>query len=102
MHAEIMASLDAAERTRVSIPPLTETHPQLSPDDAYAVQAAWLDRKLAAGARLAGRKIGLTNRAMQLQLGVGEPDFGFLLDSMLVRSGDTLDRGELLQPIVEP
>lgn len=102
MHAEIMAALDTAERTRVSIPPLTETWPQLNADDAYAVQAAWLEKKLAAGGRLVGRKIGLTNRAMQQQLGVGEPDFGFLLESMLVPSGATLSRNELLQPRVEP
>src|SRR5690349_999684 len=102
MHAEIMTSLDNAERSRVSIPPLTETHPKLNASDAYSVQAAWLEKKLAAGARLAGRKIGLTNRAMQQQLGVGEPDFGFLLDSMLVSSGATLQRDELLQPRVEP
>ena len=84
------------------IPPLTETRPQLSPRDAYAVQAAWLEKKLAAGGRLAGRKVGLTSRAMQQQLGVGEPDFGFLLESMLVRSGATLIRSQLLQPRVEP
>jgi 2-keto-4-pentenoate hydratase len=102
MHAEIMATLDAAERTRAAIPPLTQTHPQLSAADAYAVQDAWLQKKLAGGGRLAGRKIGLTNRAMQQQLGVGEPDFGFLMESMLVTSGATLRRGELLQPRVEP
>jgi 2-keto-4-pentenoate hydratase len=66
------------------------------------VQAAWLERKLAAGNSLAGRKVGLTSRAMQQQLGVDEPDFGFLLQSMLVPSGATLRRAELLQPRVEP
>jgi 2-keto-4-pentenoate hydratase len=102
MHVEIMDTLDVAERTRVPIPPLTETRPGLTPDDAYAVQGAWLDRKLAAGGRLAGRKVGLTSRAMQQQLGVSEPDFGFLLGAMLVTSGSTLKRAELLQPRVEP
>src|SRR5579871_1017825 len=102
MHAEIMEQLDTAERTRVAIAPLTETRPGLTPSDAYAVQAAWLERKLAAGGQLAGRKIGLTSKAMQQQLGVGEPDFGFLLRSMLVPSGGTLKRADLLQPRVEP
>jgi 2-oxopent-4-enoate hydratase len=102
MHAEIMERLDAAERTRVAIAPLTETHPGLTATDAYAVQAAWLDRKLAAGGQLAGRKVGLTSRAMQQQLGVDEPDFGFLLQGMLVPSGAALRRQALLQPRVEP
>jgi 2-keto-4-pentenoate hydratase len=102
MHQEIMAALDAAERSRVPVQPLTETRPGLTAEDAYAVQGAWLARKLADGGRLAGRKVGLTNKAMQTQLGVGEPDFGFLLQAMLVPSGATLQRGDLLQPRVEP
>jgi 2-keto-4-pentenoate hydratase len=102
MHADIMAALDAAERSRVAIPPLTESQPALRVEDAYAVTAAWLDSKLSAGKRLVGRKVGLTSRAVQQQLGVGEPDFGFLLDSMLAPSGATLNRHDLLQPRIEP
>jgi 2-keto-4-pentenoate hydratase len=102
MHLEIMEALDTAERTRIPIQPLTETQPDLTPATAYAIQGAWLERKLAAGGRLAGRKVGLTSRAMQQQLGVGEPDFGFLLQAMLVPSGGTLQRSDLLQPRVEP
>ena len=97
-----MATLDTAERTRVPVQPLTETQPGLTAADAYAVQGAWLARKLAEGGRLAGRKVGLTNKAMQTQLGVGEPDFGFLLQAMLIPSGGTLQRADLLQPRVEP
>ncbi|HEY3058079.1 MAG TPA: fumarylacetoacetate hydrolase family protein [Chloroflexota bacterium] len=102
MHAEIVNALDDAERSRVAIPPLTETHPQLTLSDAYTVQAGWLARKLAAGGELAGRKVGLTSQAMQKQLNVHEPDFGFLLRSMLVASGGTLQRAELVRPRVEP
>jgi 2-keto-4-pentenoate hydratase len=102
MHADIVSTLDDAERTRVAIPPLTETHPHLTPADAYAVQAGWLARKLAAGGELAGRKVGLTSAAMQQQLNVHEPDYGFLLRSMLVDSGGTLQRHDLVRPRVEP
>jgi len=102
MHNDIMETLDAAERAQAGVPPLTETHPGLSQADAYAVQDAWLRRKLAHGGRLAGRKVGLTSKAMQHQLGVNEPDFGFLLQTMLVPPGSTLLRAELLQPRVEP
>jgi 2-keto-4-pentenoate hydratase len=95
--------LDSAAQQRAAIPPLTETYPGLTVADAYAVQSAWLQTRLAgASARLVGRKIGLTSAAMQQQLGVSEPDFGFLLDSMLIDAGGTLRRDELLQPRVEP
>jgi 2-oxopent-4-enoate hydratase len=97
-----METLHTAERTRVAVPPLTETRPDLTTADAYAAQDAWLHRKLAEGGRLAGRKVGLTSRAMQQQLGVAEPDFGFLLVSMLLGPGSTISRAELLQPRVEP
>ena len=100
MHNDIMETLHTAERTRVAVPPLTETRPELTQADAYAVQEAWLQRKLADGGRLAGRKVGITSRAMQQQLGVDEPDFGFLLEAMLAPSGSTLPRAELLQPRV--
>jgi 2-oxopent-4-enoate hydratase len=102
MHKAIMETLYAAERTRVAVPPLTETCPELTQAEAYAIQDAWLRRKLDEGGRLVGRKVGLTSRAMQQQLGVSEPDFGFLLEAMLVPSGATLVRAELLQPRVEP
>ena len=102
MHNDIMEALDAAESTRVAVPPLTQTRPGLTQADAYAVQDAWLRRKLAAGGRLAGRKVGLTSRAMQQQLGVDEPDFGFLLETMIVPSESSLVRADLLQPRVEP
>ena len=96
-------ALDEAERTRAALPPLTQTQPGLSVRDAYAIQQAWLRSKLADGSRrLVGRKIGLTAKAMQDQLGVTEPDFGFLLDAMLVDSGGAIRREELLQPRVEP
>jgi 2-oxopent-4-enoate hydratase len=103
-HAAIAAVLDAAERDRAAIPPLTETQTGLTVQDAYAIQAAWLRRKLSAdaGLRLVGRKVGLTAKAMQVQLGVSEPDFGFLLNRMLVPDGGTIAREALILPRVEP
>ncbi len=98
----LAAALAEAERLQVAIRPLTETHPAIGPDGAYAIQSAWLAKKLAAGEQLVGRKVGLTSKAMQEQLGVTEPDFGFLLRSMMIDSGGSLDRSALLQPRVEP
>lgn len=102
MHSDIVTALDDAERSRVAIEPLSDSHSGLTQADAYAIQAGWLTRKLAAGAELVGRKVGLTSQAMQKQLNVHEPDFGFLLRTMLVPSGGTLARAELLRPRVEP
>jgi 2-oxopent-4-enoate hydratase len=102
--AALAAALDSAERDRAAIPPLTDTLQGLTIQDAYAIQAAWLRRKLAANAQLSlvGRKVGLTARAMQEQLGVNEPDFGFLLDQMLVPDGGSIPRSDLILPRVEP
>ncbi len=84
------------------LPPLSQDYPTLTPAQAYAIQSAWLDLKLARGARIIGRKIGLTSRAMQELLGVDQPDYGFLLDSMAVSSGSTLSRTDFLLPRIEP
>ncbi len=102
MLQETAALLDRAEQSRVPLPPLSQEYPTLTPAQAYAIQSAWLDLKLARGARLIGRKIGLTSRAMQELLGVDQPDYGFLLDSMVVASGSTVSRTDFLLPRIEP
>jgi 2-keto-4-pentenoate hydratase len=68
---------------------------------AYAVQERVLGRRTDAGARRVGRKIGLTSSAVQRQLGVDQPDFGTLLDTMAVDEGDDVPVGPLLQPRIE-
>ena len=99
---ETAARLDQAEQSRMPLPPLSQEYPTLTPAQAYAIQSAWLELKLAKGARIIGRKIGLTSRAMQELLGVDQPDYGFLLDSMMVTSGGTLSRTDFLLPRIEP
>jgi 2-oxo-3-hexenedioate decarboxylase/2-keto-4-pentenoate hydratase len=78
------ADLWAAQRDRAPIAPLTKLYPGLGVTDAYAIQQVNLRRRLAAGAHLVGRKIGLTSEPMQTLLGVDEPDFGFLVDDMVI------------------
>jgi 2-oxopent-4-enoate hydratase len=95
------AELAEAERTGVPIAPLTDRDPDLSVAEAYAVQRCNVDRRVAEGRRIRGRKVGLTSLAMQRQLGVDEPDFGVLLDDMLVEEGDAIAAGELIAPRVE-
>src|SRR5690242_20295689 len=68
---------------------------------AYQVQqeavAVWRQQ----GRRVAGAKIGLTAKAVQEQLGVGEPDFGMLFADMILKNGATVARGAVMQPRVE-
>ena len=90
-----------ARREVKSIDPITVDHPDLTIDDAYAVQQAWVDLQIAGGAKLVGRKIGLTSRAMQQQMKIDEPDFGALLDYMIMPSGVELRHADFVDPKLE-
>jgi 2-keto-4-pentenoate hydratase len=68
---------------------------------AYAVQLAWIESRLDDGAFVVGRKIGLTNPAVQRQLGVDSPDYGFLLTDMFYLDRASIEDRVLLQPRVE-
>ena len=83
------------------IPPLRETFDGMTAADAYAVQEINTTRQLANGARLIGRKIGLTARAVQQQLGVDQPDYGRLFADMSVADGEPVAWSRLQQPKVE-
>jgi 2-oxopent-4-enoate hydratase len=93
--------LFAAERDRRQIPPLS-SRAALSPQDAYAIQLANVDRRLKAGERVVGKKVGLTAKVIQQMLKVDQPDYGHLFESMRVGDGATFQASELLQPRIEP
>ena len=99
--AEAAAALDRAERSRTQIGLLSLANPGMSMDDAYAVQAAWVERKLGDGRRVIGRKIGLTSKAMQAALSIDIPDSGILLDDMWFEDGATVPPGRFIQPRIE-
>lgn len=98
--SEIAERLDAALNAANTMDPVTVTAPELDIDDAYAVQLINVEKALARGAKITGKKIGLTSLAMQQMLGVDEPDYGHLFDDMDLKDG-TVERGKLIQPKVE-
>lgn len=95
--------LHAALRGPHVLDPLTAREPQLTIDDAYRVSLRVLARREAEGERVVGKKIGVTSEAVQKMLGVYQPDFGFLLDTMQVPDGGTLSLSalKLIQPRAE-
>lgn len=93
--------LAEAARARVPTAPLTAEFGDLDVETAYAIQLANVEARLAAGATVRGHKVGLTSAAMQEMLGVGEPDYGHLLDDMFYDDGAVVPAARFLQPRVE-
>jgi len=100
--AAVAGELDRARRTATPIPPLSERCPGLAVADAYRIQLAGVELRTAGGAVTRGHKVGLTSYAMQRQLGVQQPDYGALLDDMILPDGAVLPSGELINPRIEP
>ena len=98
---QLAQALYDAAASGMPIAPLTEARPGLTIDDAYAIQAANAQRRRTEGGRRCGRKIGLTSKAMQEQLGVDQPDYGVLFDDMAVADGDSMPATGLIAPKVE-
>ena len=94
-------ALYEAEKSRQQISPLTLGHPDMDMDDAYAIQKAWVDRKVGDGDAVTGYKIGLTSRAMQLAMNIDTPDFGVLLNSMCFENGASIPAGDFTDPRIE-
>jgi len=80
---------------------LRDVLPGTDVDGAYAVQSASVRSWVAAGRRIVGRKIGLTSAAVQVQLGVDQPDYGVLFQDMRLANGGQLQKTQVLQPKAE-
>jgi 2-oxo-hept-3-ene-1,7-dioate hydratase len=95
------ASLDEAERTRIQTGLLSLRHPGIEMADAYAIQSAWVTKKIGRGGRVIGWKIGLTSKAMQSALNIDSPDSGVLFDDMVFEDGATVPADRFIQPRIE-
>ena len=100
--AGLAEHLENAELQAHDVVKITDAHPEMDWDDAYAIQAEILRRKLARGNRVVGLKAGLTSHAKMKQMGVDTPCFGFLVDTFSVADGGEIKVGELIHPKVEP
>ncbi|MGB2255103.1 MAG: 2-oxopent-4-enoate hydratase [Spongiibacter marinus] len=81
---------------RQAVSPLTARGEDISIDDAYHISLRMLERRQAAGARVIGKKIGVTSKAVQSMLNVHQPDFGYLTDDMVFNSGEVMPISERL------
>ena len=95
-------ALYTAERDRRPIRPFTEQFEGITPDDAYRIQLALMELKKSDGAKVVGKKIGLTSKAMQQMLNVDQPDYGHILDGMVLQDGSQFPAKDLIQPRIEP
>ena len=101
LHQQLAQQLEAAERTRLQLEQFSKLHPGMDIADSYAIQRAWMDIKCGQGRSVLGHKIGLTSRAMQLASQITEPDFGMLLDDMLIRDGSEIETARFIVPRLE-
>jgi 2-oxo-3-hexenedioate decarboxylase len=101
VHKWVQYLLDAEER-REAVDPITDVAGSLTLDEAYALQDELIARKVAAGQRIVGAKLGLTSHAKQAAMGVHEPVYGWLTDAMALGTEEPLRNGKLIHPRVEP
>jgi 2-keto-4-pentenoate hydratase len=100
----LATNLDTAWHTHNPIPPISETDAVTDVSTAYAIQTHWTNMRLERGEKIVGRKIGLTSKAIQQQLGVNEPDYGTLWQSSFfpAKNGKVnIPASDFLQPRIE-
>lgn len=96
------AILREAEARRVAVGPLSDTVPGgLTLEQAHSICEANIQRRYDTGDWLVGYKVGFTNLAVRAKMGLPDSTYGYLLLSMLLASGATLDLGELIAPKIE-
>lgn len=97
---ELAEALWVAEKEVNPIAPLTQSY-SFDVADAYQIQLINIRRRVAAGAQVAGHKVGLASKAMQEMMKVNEPDYGHLLDEMQYFPNQPIDATQFCAPRVE-
>jgi 2-oxo-hept-3-ene-1,7-dioate hydratase len=93
--------LMAAQKERQQAVQLSTTWPQITMEDSYAISTEVARRRIMSGARLIGHKVGLTSKAMQRSSQIDEPDYGHLLDDMMIADGARVPHSDYCRPRVE-
>lgn len=91
---QLADELAEATRARGMIEKISARYPEATIEDSYAVQRIWRTRREQGGARLVGRKIGLTSKAMQFATGITEPDYGVIFADQTYRSGESVEHAQ--------
>ena len=90
-----------ADKEKKQAVQLSTTYPNITIDDAYAISTAVAQHKIKSGAKLIGHKVGLTSKAMQASSQINEPDYGHLLDYMMIPDGGKVPHASYCLPRVE-
>lgn len=99
--SQIAQRLNQAEKMREQIRQISLDYPEITIEDAYAIQREWVGIKIAEGRILKGHKIGLTSKAMQASSQIDEPDYGALLDDMFFDNGSEIPTDRFIVPRIE-
>jgi 2-oxo-3-hexenedioate decarboxylase len=100
--AKLAEYLETCELEARDTPKITDEYPNMDFEDAYAIQEAIKQRKIARGTKITGFKAGLTSHAKMKQMGVSMPVFGFITDYGTIMDGGEVNTKELIHPKVEP
>ena len=98
---QLARELYDARKSRTQVRHFSKRFPEMTIEDGYAIQRAWVRLELADGRTIRGRKIGLTSRAMQQASQIDEPDFAPLMDDMFFEQGTDIDASRFIAPRIE-
>ena len=98
----VVASLLKSHETKVQGERPSAMFPDIAIEDSYAISSMVAERRVAAGARIIGHKIGLTSKAMQASSKIDEPDYGYIFDDLLIANGAKVPFESFCVPRVEP
>ncbi|PHM27590.1 2-oxo-hept-4-ene-1,7-dioate hydratase [Xenorhabdus budapestensis] len=99
--SQVARRLHQAEKDRKQIRQISLDYPEITIEDAYAIQREWVGMKIAEGRVLKGHKIGLTSKAMQASSQIDEPDYGSLLDDMFFQASSDIPCERFIVPRIE-
>lgn len=99
--SQLAREIYSAEKSCQPMETLTVRYPEITKEEAYQIQLAGMNMRIADGHVLVGKKIGLTSKAMQAAMGVYEPDYGYITDRMMLLEGEPISLGSVIAPKVE-